>query len=465
MRHKDVSRRGFLSKSLAAASACVLAHNTRAYSLGRFEPAPNVEAWLNAHTNVREAITWWFLGPTPGQLIKKTYSSWAGVEKSQLQKLFEVVWSGEQVFVDDPPKNLSPKDQYPATVLSTMDAWQYHLYSVAHSLAVEIGNKVPWSVTDYSAEKLAIIFDGSWVYLYDASLKGMRVNAKNNGYYTPSNPFNIWQFLKTIGAVGAPSRPPVTLKLPGGNTTTPQSQTIKNVTLVSPRRRAIAKVFDWARYNLQHANENADPTTAQMEAIWGYSGFPPVSAVIKGTINTAPGSPTNELRHWTAGCIGTTGFLSAVMRNMNIPVKHVQVCGHSIPVFTSENATLTHGDDLYDGFTRAAYPTRPLDFPSEEILITQQRFNELFGDGVANRCDNIGRRPVELGVKYLTYPVVINYCKDKKSGASKAGGEVFKLLKPYFSMAELEATDLWGRLEKKLMEGFDCGGYYKNPYS
>lgn len=45
---------------------------------------------------------------------------------------------------------------------------------------------------------------------------------------------------------------------------------------------------------------------------WQYRGWPPVERIISGT-----NDPVLGVRHWTAGCRGTSGFLRLVLRTTN----------------------------------------------------------------------------------------------------------------------------------------------------
>jgi hypothetical protein len=76
--------------------------------------------------------------------------------------------------------------------------------------------------------------------------------------------------------------------------------------------------------------------------IWQYYGFPPVSSIIAGTTSA------DGFAHWTAGCHGSLGFYTAVLKTVNIPVRPVWVCGHELAFFPTENLYMDHGDDPYN---------------------------------------------------------------------------------------------------------------------
>lgn len=50
----------------------------------------------------------------------------------------------------------------------------------------------------------------------------------------------------------------------------------------------------------------------------GNRGEAPMLRTIEGTIDQA--NPEYGVRHWTAGCHGSAGFLRAILRTVNIPV-------------------------------------------------------------------------------------------------------------------------------------------------
>ena len=128
-------------------------------------------------------------------------------------------------------------------------------------------------------------------------------------------------------------------------------------------------------------------TGKNVEDQWQYRGFPPVSRVIDGT----PNMTSDTRQHRAAGCHGTTGFLRAVLRAVNIPVEYRYTVGHAQPCFISEGLCLSHGDDPYNGnFKRSGKSVN-------ELFITEATFEEWFRTGDAKyRRSNIGRRPKEL---------------------------------------------------------------------
>ena len=150
-----------------------------------------------------------------------------------------------------------------------------------------------------------------------------------------------------------------------------------------------------------------------------------------------------NLKNWTAGCYGTTDFLVWVMRTVNIPARRrqsLETCAHTMPHFPAENLYLSHGDDPYNSLSDA-------NFPALYLLITAPTWKKWFETGdQQTSCDNVGRRPVELGVWYLGEYIVGQYCADVLNGRDHASGKVYEHYSKYYSVAQLEATQLWERL-------------------
>jgi hypothetical protein len=318
---------------------------------------------------------------------------------------------------------LSDEDS-PSTVFDESTAWSLYLANLAHGLLVEIKHIVPWSLCDYP---------------FQPSISGLL--PAYSMYWVP---FNVYPDLAVFGAV-TPAHPTHTFLF-----------MTQNGLIGQTRFETIAKVLDWAR-RMQHF---IGPFTAKnTEGHWHYRGLPPVSRVIEGTIldpAVSPGFPNSE--HWTMGCGGTTGFLKEVLRAVNIPVMYETVpnpaCGHSQPYFSSEGYYLSHGDDPYISFFKNS---TVLPQPGE-ILIDQATYLNWFTGSDEYVCSNIGRRPMELVVQLLPDLLVTYYCWDVAANAPHDSGHVYDVLKYYYTVQELEAVDLWGRLSHRASELGLCTG-------
>ena len=376
--------------------------------VGEAEVSVTLDAWLNARLAIAASIVWEdAAGP-------HAWSSWSAGWKAELRQAFEIVRSRGSISVTDvPPNQVTLADnQQVITVLSPSDAWAYFKASVAQSLAAEIGSHLPWSLQSYSPSQLAQLFDSREMFRWNASPVGYRIDSMH-GHIVPAPPLRSYEFLGTSDLIG------------------------------STRLDTLANVVDWCRANLVHFSGNT--AAANMEDQWQYRGFPPMSRVLAGTIQTS--RPEFGAMHRTAGCWGTTGFLRALLRVVNIPVKLVTNAGHAQPWFMADSRYLSHGDDPYNALTKATPP-----IPAAQILIDQAKFNSWFGPGVSetDKSNNIGRRTRELAITYLPNYLLHAYCRDLSAGNTHGNGQVFDIFSRNYSVAQLEAANLWGRMDAKI---------------
>ena len=393
---------------------------------------PDLDAWLTQHSFISETIRW------EDSNGNKTYSNWSATQKADLLNMFQKVWNNEPLGLTHPPPNIAnpADDEYAQTVLSKDHAWPLFLAYVAHSLAVETGKLVPWSLTEYSQEELLELFNGSRMFSFDNNLGGYKLRHKA----TPAPPDFTFEFLNTNNIVAEDGL-----------------QTIGNL-------------LDWCRSNLIHfiGGFNAK----NMEGHWQYRGYPPISRVISGTTivfyhykkgDTSP--PLVDSGHYTAGCWGTTAFLRAVLRVVNIPVKGERAAGHSLPYFMSEGKYLSHGDDPYGSTTRNMHHPHP--FPVEELFIDQTTYEAWFGPGVSSEEEsaNVGRRIRELAIEYLPRALLEGRCQDIRSGRSHENSWVYTVpaLFRHYSVEELEAMNLWGRIDAKIDSLGGCATLAPSP--
>lgn len=446
------TRRSFIAGAAAATGALILGTN-KVSAL----TAPNLDAWLASNLPVRNAIRWVLQSKT-GKLETIDYQAWTTDKKIALQAAFEKAYNKLPTGLPEVPQNLSSNkpDAYPATVIPPAEAWNFYMAGIAQSLAVEIGKRVPWTIAGYSDEELGVLFDASNIFGWDAGLQGYRVRANQNGYYTPAPPDMIWNFFVQLGVVQANN---MILNLPKPSVTPPPAKIIVPIKPIylptntySSRQRAVARLFDWARVNLKHSSKvtAVADSVENFNAFWQYGGFPPIARVIKGTTVAVNPQPNwaSGINHWTHGCIGTSGFLAGTLRTINIPVKLVQVCSHSQPYFIADKAYLSHGDDLYDSFTR--YSANKADtIQSERLFMPEAKYQQWFAASNADRCKNVGKWTAQVTVEDLPKYLVALYCQDKAAGLAKDKGKVYGMLKDYYSMAELDALQFWQRIDEK----------------
>jgi hypothetical protein len=386
-------------------------------------PVPDLDAWLNANTTVRDAIVW----EAPGGA--SSFHSWTAQNADFLRTTFAGAWNTIFPLINDPPPNqitLADTDD-PKTGLSEGDAWPLFVSHVAYSLAGEIGGWTGWSITGYSSDQLAILLDSREMFQWDGGANAYVIHEGSSFHgVVPASPWTTLLFLYESGIYTCRSRIAV-----------------------------IDAMLNWCRANLMHFAGAFEAKNMQDQ--WQYRGCPPVLRMIEGTPFPAGPAGTSGIHHRTAGCWGTTGFLRAVLRVLNIPVQHDEHQGHSMPNFLTEGLYLDHADDPYNRLTTATPP-----FSAHELLIDQATHDAWFGNGVSNmqQLANVGRRTREVAVKYLSDELLRNRCADMTSGSSHAASQVAATLALTFSVADLEAQDLWTKLDAKIA---NLGGCTKVP--
>jgi hypothetical protein len=421
-----------------------------------------VSEWLNLHPQVAGAIAWEDRGRVT------TYPHWSPARKAELEAEFQAYAGGKPTALDDPPPNLLKVDQYDFafTRIDPAHAWKLYLSHLACGLWCEIAKKVAWSITDYPATALAILYDSRQMFKWrstptayesgyvGADSPGYDCDIGGSGTVVPAPPYQVLHFLRTAGileplALRTPLPGPPPLLHPGGP---------------AARLLAIHKMVDWCRY-LVHFGGSEGPLV--MQAYWGYPGFSPVMRVLEGTVNPANGG-ANITKHYTAGCGGTSGLLRAVLRVINIPVeirRPPPPNDHAQPFFPLENIGLCHGDDPYCRrlryfLTQTNVSTQPgfyvwsAPFPVGELFITGADYDQWFGPNVAADTvkANVDRRSKMLDMKYLPYFALSYYCDDLANGTTKVADYFGEIYTP----AEMKQQQLWERLAQKLEE---VGGY------
>jgi hypothetical protein len=409
-------------QALAAGAGALLAAQLNPIVPARAAtPASALDPWLNAHGNVAKALVWDFgKGGQP-------YATWPAPAKARLHTAFELAVDGKPSGLVDPPHNVATYSDtdYPHTVISGTNAFALHTALVANSLVAEIGHRVPWSIIGYSDSALATLFDGRQTFT--------RSNVGPDTYRilrasVPAPPEVCLAFLNTNKWIGA------------------------------DRHQTIVNALSWSRHLSHFVGANAAKNN---EEHWHYRGQPPASRVMSGTLYTGTGwgNRVDLHRRFTAGCWGTTNFLASVLRTVNIPVQEIEVSGidslgkletHSGTYFAADGLCLSHGDDPY-----SAYCNLQPSFRIAEILISKRQFDVWFPPGkkpVAGQPMNIGRRPAELAVKYLPIYLMNAYAQDVAAKTTHENGKVFQYLRDKYSLAQLNATKLWPRLDARLAE-------------
>jgi hypothetical protein len=377
----------------------------------------DLDQWLASKPLIASAIVW------RDQASARPYATWTSSEKEQLRSVFWQIRVGDEPGLPDAPPattTLLTSGEIFATNLDAALAWQYFLGYVAQSLAVEQAGWVPWSLAAYSPAELALLLDSRSLFEWAAGPQKYGVLKDHGGLFrhgsaTPGDPARTHRFLRTHG-------------------------------LVAPTPRAtIERVLDWCRGHLVHFYGLLTPANCQGH--WQYAAYPPVERILSGTTH-----PQHGFGHWTAGCWGTTGFLRAVLRTVNVPASLERPCiDHAMLAFVHAALYLSHGDDPYDAWWRAE-PMAPIG----KLLIDQPKFDAWFGPTVNDPCANVGRQSSKLAVEYLPYALLELYCADLKANKTHANGSVFAALQKHYTLAELDAEDIWLRMDAKIQTLGGC---------
>jgi hypothetical protein len=369
----------------------------------------NIDCWLS-RSPVASSLIWETREQT-GLTSVSAWPEWTNAQRDDLRESFlhtsalladPNTWDPDPLV--DPPTNQEAlaDNVFPATVLSQGDAWRLYVKTVAMSLAVELQQYVPWTITTYDSTSLAALFDSRLMLKY--TWPGMPPETvgwlvpKAEGYLLVSSSYDAATHTQTS-------------QLPSYIVPAPPTRSLQFIReqglLDSTKLGTILKTLDWSR-RLHHFI--GAPSTAVFEQIWHYRGVAPVSRVMDATVS--PDSP--DAYHYTAGCHGTSGFLHSVLRTLNIPVDNNVIEGHSVTRFMTESLYLSHGDDpymAYDGYG----------VPLSALLIPESTFRSWFVDvPSALAYENIGRNGAESMIQHLSGMLQITYCSDPVPNADHA---------------------------------------------
>ncbi|HNH07246.1 MAG TPA: hypothetical protein PK683_01995, partial [Leptospiraceae bacterium] len=256
----------------------------------------------------------------------------------------------------------------------------------------------------------AELLDGRKMFVYDSEKNEYCIDDRF-GYVVYCDPVTALQFLK-------------------------ENKIIKTKTTDS-----IAAMMEWCRKHLQHFSGGDDLENLYDQ--WQYKGFPPLIRMIEGTVQLS--DPDSGKMHITYGCWGTTGFLKALLRIINIPVELVITAGHAIPRFVEEKLYLSHGDDLYN---QLAFADPPI--PIDKFLIEEEKFKKWFSGSDEENDKNIGRQVLELAIEYLPTCLLIDFGEDMEEEKDHSNGAVYQHFKNMYSVEALEKKGLWKKLNQRV---------------
>ena len=148
--------------------------------------------------------------------------------------------------------------------------------------------------------------------------------------------------------------------------------------------------------------------------------------------------------------------MKLVAKTLNIPVELVKLRSgsadyHATPHFNYQGRYWSHADDPYNWLTREFVAATPAVSP-REYFIDESTYQSWFGSQVsdADSARNIGRRVAQVAVQHLTDYLLQQHCQDLKQGLGHSGSSVYASLSSFYTLSELEAQNLWGRLDQQI---------------
>ncbi len=329
----------------------------------------------------------------------------------------------------DPPNNLGTTDTN-YTILSAQDAWKLYVKNIAFRLLVEIGKVTPWSLNDYNKSQIEIILSGA--SMFKKTSQGFELLRA----LIPTSPLRVYSFLAQKKLLG------------------------------KTREETFQKILEWERTNLFHANlpyELAKEVDYKMmpELYCHHDGNPSALCMLQATQCIYKNKTCSDIHHYSLGCSGTSFLNAYLFETLNIPSETKFITPTAHMTWCSMGKCATHGDDPYalKSASDIMQPKGPASML--EILVSEDQFNTWFNKNNPKAADYIGRSTVDMDLKYISLRLLRNYCND---GADKphAEGEVFQKFSHLYSIEELEAQQLWKKMDDKLKSigGCDAVPYY-----
>ena len=335
------------------------------------------------------------------------YRAWPESQKLMLKEFLDLRDRNQPFPITGPPEINR------LGYMSHCDALKIYLSHVAQSLWADATRMVAWRLSSANANSLTHLFDSRQLMLFSAA-RGYRFDFFVMGAVTHWDPVLSFNFLISEGILAVS-----------------HWQTIQNLAA-------------WCRRNLIHItgyayDHNGGPFSSQAEQweyIYGYSGVPLVDKML---------FPLPGRRHITHGCWGTSGFMAALLRTVNIPVHHgrseFSSGHHSRPEFFSVNKSLSHGDDLYNGWVRLGHNNVPIGevFWDHAVMVAQiDAPAPLPGKTVPETASYHHRKHlVNLGVTHKTDWLLQQRCQDLASGDEGMDSRLWQALHEYYNDAEI----------------------------
>ncbi|HMK27611.1 MAG TPA: hypothetical protein VK483_16380 [Chitinophagaceae bacterium] len=338
----------------------------------------------------------------------RNYNNWTQEEKLQLREFIYLLETNKALPLVGPPALSSD------TFMSPCDALKIYMAHVAQCFWVDANNKVTWKLTGATFNHFTHLFDMRKLYKFTAG-SGHSFDFFVMGAVTDWSPAICYKFLTD------------------------------NAMIKADIWSTIKAVAEWVRANLFHisgfANDlDGGPFATQQDQwqyIFGYRGLPPMDKMI---------TPLPGKKHVTHGCWGTDGFFAAVLRTVNIPVKHGRSNfsgdSHSRAEFFTDAKNLKHGDDPYNGWVRLGINNVPI----HRVFLTNAEITSLIDAPAALPGKTVPETAsfyhhkfsTDLGIEFKTSYLLKLRCQDKASGINNgAGSKVWENLKEFYTNAQI----------------------------
>lgn len=268
---------------------------------------PGLTAWIEARPKLVAALVW--------------HDGWDWVGFHRWPREMRCAVAVHLVLLDrtassDPPDNLEPTS--PSGSVQTWVSWDSavdaYASTVANALDLEMRDVLKWSLDDYSADELTLLFDGRARWREDGQTFVSDYNwaelapatSQSSGAATPSNARLVFRLLAREGLVG------------------------------DSRTETISRVLAWLRSGTYHGTGSG---LDQALALWDYAGAPPVLRFLTGR-------GCGALRY-TGGCQTGAPLLNEVFRSLSIPTQLVANAHRGLVFPTEGDLRIVHIDDLY----------------------------------------------------------------------------------------------------------------------
>lgn len=405
-----------------------------------------LECWLELNPGVRFALMWEEVNLETGEVDTLNYDEWDFLMRNYLNVTFYQYWQwlnsdltqfNGPILVDPPINQVHLQvGQAAVTSFSRYDALNLYIQTVAHSLALEIGGFVPWSVLNYSFFDLVQLFSSHFIFHaghFDAVTLSNPTPVVFNGWWpygdiTNSPPKRIFEFL------------------------------VHENMIRMTHYDSISRVLKWSRETMKHSAGMLLAEDAYNH--WQYSGSPPLRRILEGTPRL---DPPGDVSSWMQGCHGVSFFFFHLLRGINIPVATTWIPnfgppgGHRAPVFHTIDRTLSHGDDAYHIRIKNIPSIDPSYIPPDKIMISSDQFVQWFEPNNPMRYENIGRQVYEIALEILPNSLLDKHCDDLAAQLSHAASSVYQEFDKWYSVPSLEfSKQLWIRLNQKVNEHDYC---------